>query len=73
MDGGSLVNSSATKNFYTPQVLLYRADNLGPGQHSLKITNQPTIPGQVLDIDFANVYAVPSAAKYVLALASNNH
>jgi len=62
LDGGHMTNYSATKVDFVPQTLLYRADNLGSGSHSLLVQNQQTTPGQVLQIDYAIVYTVPSVS-----------
>jgi len=60
MDGGPSVSHTATKQFYQPQVLLYSATNLGPGEHTVKVAYQPSQPGQIFAIDYANVYTTPS-------------
>ncbi|KAJ7680294.1 hypothetical protein DFH06DRAFT_973298 [Mycena polygramma] len=60
LDGGAPVNHTANKQFYQPQVLLYTATNLGPGQHMVKVAYEPTQPGQIFAIDYANVYTAPS-------------
>jgi hypothetical protein len=60
VDGGASVNYSANKQFYQPQVLLYSATNLGPGTHIVKVAYQPSQPGQIFAIDYANVYSTPS-------------
>jgi hypothetical protein len=67
LDGGLHTNYSSAKQSYTPQVLLYHADNLGPGKHSLRLSNQPSSSGQVFAIDYANVYTTPSrsGSRYV--------
>lgn len=59
LDGGIPVNHTANKQFYQPQVLLYTATNLGPGQHTVKVAYEPSQPGQIFAIDYANVYAPP--------------
>ncbi|KAJ7262203.1 hypothetical protein B0H12DRAFT_1013107 [Mycena haematopus] len=60
LDGGPTVNYTANKQFYQPQVPLYIASNVGPGQHVVKVSYQPTQPGQIFAIDYANVYTSPS-------------
>jgi len=60
VDGGASVNHSANKQFYQPQVLLYSATNLGPGKHIVKVAYQPSQPGQIFAVDYANVYTTPS-------------
>lgn len=60
LDGESPVNHTANKQFYQPQVLLYSATNLGPGEHVVKVEYQPSEPGQIFAIDYANVYTTAS-------------
>lgn len=60
LDGGAPVNYSANKQFYKSQVLLYGATNLGQGRHQIKVSYQPSQPGQILAIDYANVYTTAS-------------
>lgn len=60
VDGGLPVSFTANKQFYQPQVLLYTATNLGPGNHSVKVSYQPSQPGQIFAIDYANVWTTPS-------------
>lgn len=60
LDGGVPFNHTANKQFYQPQVLLYTATNLGPGQHVVKVAYEPSQAGQIFAIDYANVYTAPS-------------
>ncbi|KAF7315702.1 Rho-GAP domain-containing protein [Mycena indigotica] len=60
LDGGAPENYSAVKQSYKSQVLLYSATNLGRGQHQIKVTYEPSQPGQILAIDYANVYTTSS-------------
>jgi len=60
LDGKPVQNYTANKQFYQSQVLLYTATNLGPGQHIVKVAYQPSQPGQIFAIDYANVYTAPS-------------
>ncbi|KAJ6593874.1 hypothetical protein B0H19DRAFT_1092418 [Mycena capillaripes] len=60
LDGGVPVNHTANKQFYQPQVLLYTATNLGSGQHIVKVAYEPSQPGQIFAIDYANIYTAPS-------------
>lgn len=60
LDGGSPVSFNATKAANFEQVLIYYADNLGPGKHTVKFINQPASSGQSLNIDYALVESVPS-------------
>lgn len=55
LDGGSISTYNATKYDNTTEALIYYADNLGPGPHSVKIVNQPALTGEVLSINFARV------------------
>ncbi|KAJ7925272.1 hypothetical protein B0H13DRAFT_2654434 [Mycena leptocephala] len=45
---------------WTAELLLYSATNLGPGTHIVKVAYQPSQPGQIFAIDYANVYSTPS-------------
>ncbi|KAJ6609889.1 hypothetical protein B0H10DRAFT_2062966 [Mycena sp. CBHHK59/15] len=60
LDGGVPVNYTASKQFYQPQVLLYTANTMGPGDHVLKVAYEPTQSGQIFAIDYANVYTTAS-------------
>ncbi|KAJ7096351.1 hypothetical protein C8R44DRAFT_812827 [Mycena epipterygia] len=60
IDNGTPFNHTANKQFYQPQVLLYTATNLGPGQHTVKVAYQPSQAGQIFAIDYANVYTTPA-------------
>ncbi|OJA07835.1 hypothetical protein AZE42_06353 [Rhizopogon vesiculosus] len=53
-------NATAYLTFY--EVMLYHADNLGPGQHQLTLTNLPDSNGQTLDIDYAVLLASSSSS-----------
>jgi hypothetical protein len=67
IDGGPMANFSATKNNYLPHSLLYRADNLGAGSHSLVMQNQQISSGQVLEIDYAIVYSSSTRSRKLSA------
>jgi len=60
VDGGPSTKFSANRLFYTPQVLLYHANNLGPGTHNVKVSYNAITSGQTLAIDYANVFTTPS-------------
>jgi len=60
MDGGPPVNHTANKQFYQSRVPLYIGSNLGPGKHVVKVSYQPTQPGQIFAIDYADVYTASS-------------
>ncbi|KAF4590614.1 hypothetical protein EYR40_009209 [Pleurotus pulmonarius] len=56
LDDKSLLFYNATRTFYTPQTLLFFADNLGSGNHTLTLSSvQGLSPGMVLEIDYAEV------------------
>ncbi|KIK67485.1 hypothetical protein GYMLUDRAFT_1020713 [Collybiopsis luxurians FD-317 M1] len=59
---------SAQKSMNASQVLLYHADNLGPGPHTLKLLFQPSSTGQMFAIDYAQVYSTPSTSDRYLNL-----
>lgn len=61
IDGQSMGTFNATKQNYAAQMQLYHADDLGAGNHTLEIVNQPTSTGQGLALDFARVAGLPSA------------
>ncbi|KAF5393204.1 hypothetical protein D9757_000534 [Collybiopsis confluens] len=53
---------TAQKGLNASQVMLYHADNLGPGPHTLKLLYQPSATGQVFAIDYAQVFNTPSTS-----------
>lgn len=55
LDDGTASTFNATKSSDYQQVLIYYADNLGPGTHEVTITNFPAIPNQSLNINYALV------------------
>ncbi|KAJ8518713.1 hypothetical protein ONZ45_g4248 [Pleurotus djamor] len=55
LDGGSPQTFNATVAEYVSQTPLYFADNLGPGNHTLKLVNSLSIPKRSLTIDYASV------------------
>jgi len=71
LDGGVPFNHTANKQFYQPQVLLYTATNLGPGQHVVKVAYEPSQAGQIFAIDYANVYTAPSLKPATASTASS--
>ncbi|KAG6836999.1 hypothetical protein H0H93_016459 [Arthromyces matolae] len=56
LDGQKPHTFTSNKELYKPQVLLYHADTLSSGKHSLTFTCEPSSSGQGCSIDFANVY-----------------
>ncbi|KAJ3857642.1 hypothetical protein EV368DRAFT_29846 [Lentinula lateritia] len=59
---GDLLSFSAQKSLNASQTLLYHADGLGPGSHTLKLLFEPSAVGQMFAVDFAQVYTTPSIA-----------
>ncbi|TRM58243.1 hypothetical protein BD626DRAFT_511931 [Schizophyllum amplum] len=57
-DGGKVQTFNATKRDIGGQILLFYADGLGEGSHSLQLTNKPVIDGQGLAIDYVVTYNV---------------
>ncbi|TDL27778.1 hypothetical protein BD410DRAFT_713180 [Rickenella mellea] len=53
-DSEPITYNAMRLNFY-PQVPLYFATGLTPGNHTLKVTNKPTSPGLGLSIDYASI------------------
>lgn len=54
LDGIDTIGTfNATKDAYTAQVALYQTSNLGPGSHTLALSNSG--PGQLLAVDYAVV------------------
>ena len=67
--GNQYFNSSG--QYYTPQVLLYQAANLGLGEHKLKVSYQSnTASGNLLAIDYATVYTTIDSG-YIFFLGRN--
>lgn len=64
LDGGQGVQYNATNAYPTNYgVVIYHADNLGPGQHQIIFTNLPATSGQYLSIDYAQLWTI---AKYLI-------
>ncbi|KAJ7481925.1 hypothetical protein FB451DRAFT_139105 [Mycena latifolia] len=62
IDGKSIGTYNATSQTYAAQTILYYADGLGEGDHTLKVINQPTSTNQRLAIDFASVVGFPASS-----------
>ncbi|EAU86173.2 hypothetical protein CC1G_03384 [Coprinopsis cinerea okayama7 len=61
VDGRPSQSFSALKQFYRARQLLYYGANLGPGEHKLTVTlTSNSNPGQLLAIDYAEIYTAPS-------------
>ncbi|KAF8962461.1 hypothetical protein BDZ97DRAFT_1920528 [Flammula alnicola] len=60
-DSGTPANYSANKQFYRPQMVLYQANDLGGGQHTIKLESQASNnSGLVFAIDYAQVFTTAS-------------
>lgn len=53
LDSQPAISYNATTYLTFYEVMLYHADNLGPGQHQLTLVNLPETNGQTLNIDYA--------------------
>ncbi|KAG2132465.1 uncharacterized protein EDB93DRAFT_1176770 [Suillus bovinus] len=53
LDSQKTIQYNATTYLTFYEVMLYHADNLGPGQHQLTLVNLPETIGQTLNIDYA--------------------
>ncbi|KAJ7120178.1 hypothetical protein C8R44DRAFT_921203 [Mycena epipterygia] len=71
IDGQAVGTFNATKQNYAAQIALFHADDLGAGDHTLEVINQPTSTGQGLAIDFALVAGIPSASASVTSSTSS--
>ncbi|KAJ7737391.1 hypothetical protein B0H16DRAFT_1466308 [Mycena metata] len=61
IDGKTIDSFNASKENYVAQQTLYPRDDLGAGDHTLEVINQPSSSGKSLAIDYALVAALPSA------------
>jgi len=55
IDNGPPRTLNATRQRFSPRMVLYQDSGLGPGQHTLRVTNAP-FSGQTLSIDHAVVW-----------------
>ncbi|KAG6378046.1 hypothetical protein JVT61DRAFT_13726 [Boletus reticuloceps] len=59
LDGGQTVQYNASTIYPTNYgVMIYHADNLGPGSHQLVLTNLPATSGQSIYIDYAQLWTL---------------
>jgi hypothetical protein len=58
LDGGSVVNYTASNGNFFPQQILWHATGLDAGQHLVRLSNMPTTTGQGLSIDYAVAAAI---------------
>ncbi|KAL1720434.1 hypothetical protein EV715DRAFT_289397 [Schizophyllum commune] len=56
LDGGEEQTFNATNDNVGVQIMLYHADNLGGGEHSLRVANAPANTGDGLVVDYAVYY-----------------
>ncbi|KIJ67686.1 hypothetical protein HYDPIDRAFT_25166 [Hydnomerulius pinastri MD-312] len=62
VDGGQANKYNATSFMANYGVALFHADNLGPGQHQMVVTNLPDTNGQSLSIDYATLMTLSSSS-----------
>ncbi|KAJ7875322.1 hypothetical protein B0H14DRAFT_3130764 [Mycena olivaceomarginata] len=62
VDGADAGTFNGTKEAYTAQVALYQATGLGAGHHTLELTSQPAVGGQLLAVDFVQVSPASTTA-----------
>ncbi|KAF8452846.1 hypothetical protein L210DRAFT_3639295 [Boletus edulis BED1] len=59
LDGGQTVQYNASSIYPTNYgLMIYHADNLGPGSHQLVLTNLPATSGQSFCIDYAQLWTL---------------
>ena len=58
IDDGPPKTLNASRTKFSPQMVLYQGSGLGPGNHSMKISNAP-FSGQTLSIDYVTVGQSP--------------
>ncbi|KAH6918023.1 hypothetical protein BKA70DRAFT_1554183 [Coprinopsis sp. MPI-PUGE-AT-0042] len=61
VNGGSVRQFKANHQNYIPRQLLYWAGGLGAGSHRLRVINNSPVADEVLAVDYAEVYSVPSS------------
>ena len=54
LDNGLPRTFNASKEKFSPQVVLYQDGGLSPGKHTVRVTNTP-FSGQTLSLDYAVV------------------
>ncbi|KAN0091014.1 hypothetical protein V8E55_004580 [Tylopilus felleus] len=63
LDGGQGIQYNATNAYPTNYgVVIYHADNLGPGQHQIIFTNLPATSGQYLSVDYAQLWTIANSS-----------
>ncbi|KAF9233527.1 hypothetical protein BU15DRAFT_80018 [Melanogaster broomeanus] len=62
LDGGEIMTYNGSTFLTNYGVTLYHADNLGPGQHQMVLTNMPSTNGQSLSIDYAKLWNLSSGS-----------
>lgn len=69
IDGGAIVNYSAQSQNFIPQAMLFYADNLSSGQHTVKVSYQPSENGQLFAVDYASTSSTQSLGGVSLSAA----
>jgi hypothetical protein len=69
IDDGTIVNYSAKNDNFIPQVMLFYADNLSSGQHTVKVSYQPSQDGQLFAVDYASTSSTQSLGGIPLSAA----
>ncbi|KAJ7165353.1 hypothetical protein C8R46DRAFT_1277501 [Mycena filopes] len=70
IDNMTIGTFNASKQNYVAQTELFRANDLGAGNHTLEVVNQGSTENQGLAIDFAQVVGLPSASASISASAT---
>ncbi|KAF8800280.1 hypothetical protein BYT27DRAFT_7118036 [Phlegmacium glaucopus] len=61
LDNGATTNYTTSKQFYQPQTMLFQAENLGSGAHTVRLTSEAwNNSALTFAIDYAQVYSTPS-------------
>ncbi len=60
VDGGPVRSLASVRDFYSPQMILFHADNLGDGIHVLRLEYQGSSSNQSFAIDYANTLSTSS-------------
>ncbi|KAL4261549.1 Transmembrane protein [Pleurotus pulmonarius] len=55
IDGGPVRSLTSARDFYIPQMMLFHADNLGDGNHVLRLEYHGSSTNQTFAIDYANI------------------
>ncbi|KAG8968738.1 hypothetical protein FRC03_006193 [Tulasnella sp. 419] len=72
LDSREPVHLTAISESYQTQQVIYFADNLGPGDHMLTISNNPSKAGEILDIDYISIWGNPTITDILNGGLSNS-